>query len=221
MVWLCCLWALSCRSEASVALHIYQDRTAGCHLPHMLTTTIGAGGRAGCSREQVKAGISDLWKSLPHFICQRQLMVQCTGTECLTLCPPVPTACSLPKTDLGKAPEDHSTYQCRRKACRKAESPSMTSRMATVSTANAAKMMKMAMRPAQPLLLSPLCITMVQRTSDSSAEGNKKENSAEQQLWTDAACSLPAHPLFPVCRIHMLLAKLFSCFVLFRYLFSM
>lgn len=118
------------------------------------------------------------------------------------MCPPFSTACFLPKTALGKAPEDRPTYQCRRKACRKAESPSMTSRMATVSTANAAKMMKMAMRPAQPLLLSPLCITMVQRTSDSSAEGNKRKTglSSSYGLGTDTACSLPAHPFFPVCK---------------------
>lgn len=46
--------------EASVALHVYWDRTAGCHLPHMLKTTTGAGGQAGCSREQAEAGISEL-----------------------------------------------------------------------------------------------------------------------------------------------------------------
>lgn len=80
---------------------------------------------------------------------------------------------SLLKTAPRKALEDLITYQCRRNACRKAESPSMTSRMATVSTANAAKMMKMMIRPAQLLLLNPLCITMLQRTSDSSVKGNK------------------------------------------------
>lgn len=68
----------------------------------------------------------------------------------------------------------------------------MTSRMATVSTANAAKMMKMAMRPAQPLLLSPLCITMVQSTSDSSAEGNKRKTvlSSSYRQTQHAVCQL-------------------------------
>lgn len=61
------------------------------------------------------------------------------------------------------------TNQCRRKACRNADKPSMISRMATVSPANAAKIME---RPKNPPLLrenSPRCITMDQSTSDSSA----------------------------------------------------
>lgn len=105
-----------------------------------------------------------------------------------------PTALSLQRSDLGKAPTDRTTYQCRRKACRKADKPSMTSRMATVSTANAAKMMKMVMRPVQLLLLSPLSITMVQRTSDSSARRkNRKQilgNSCAQKQFGSS-------PIFP------------------------
>lgn len=70
----------------------------------------------------------------------------------------------------------------------------MTSRMATVSTANAAKMMKMVMRPVQLLLLSPLSITMVQRTSDSSARRkNRKQilgNSCAQKQFGSS-------PIFP------------------------
>lgn len=61
------------------------------------------------------------------------------------------------------------TNQCRRRACRNADSPSMMSRMATVRVAKAEKMMD---RPKNPPPLRedrPRCITMDQSTSDSSA----------------------------------------------------
>lgn len=64
-------------------------------------------------------------------------------------------------------------YQCSRRACRKAESPSMMRRMATVRTANMAKIMKTPTRPPQPLRRRPMFITMVHSTSDSSARGKR------------------------------------------------
>lgn len=63
----------------------------------------------------------------------------------------------------------HVTNQCRRKACRNADNPSMISRMATVSPAKAEKIME---RPKNPPPLRedrPRRITMDQSTSDSSA----------------------------------------------------
>ncbi|KAG7226559.1 hypothetical protein INR49_003716 [Caranx melampygus] len=63
----------------------------------------------------------------------------------------------------------HEGFLCRRRACRKADSPSMMSRMATVRVAKAEKMMD---RPKNPPPLRedrPRCITMDHRTSDSSA----------------------------------------------------
>lgn len=63
--------------------------------------------------------------------------------------------------------------QCRRRACRKADSPSMMSRMATVRVAKSEKMID---RPKNPPPLReerPRCITMDQSTSDNSAESMK------------------------------------------------
>lgn len=60
------------------------------------------------------------------------------------------------------------TNQCRRKACRNADNPSMISRMATVSPAKAEKIME---RPKNPPPLRedrPRCITIDHRTSDNS-----------------------------------------------------
>lgn len=56
----------------------------------------------------------------------------------------------------------------------------MTSRIATDRTAKMAKMMKTPISPPQPLFLSPMFITMVQRTSDNSAKqaGGKSKNSS-------------------------------------------
>lgn len=63
---------------------------------------------------------------------------------------------------------DKQAHQCSRRACRKAERPSMMRRMATVRTAKTAKMMKTPTSPPQPRMLRPILITMVQSTSDSS-----------------------------------------------------
>lgn len=64
--------------------------------------------------------------------------------------------------------------QCRRRACRKADSPSMMRRMATVRVAKAEKMMA---RPKNPPPLRddrPRCMTMDQSTSDSSEHTHTK-----------------------------------------------
>lgn len=79
------------------------------------------------------------------------------------------------------------THQCKRRACRKAESPSMTSRMATVSVAKAAKMKKRPKPPPRLLTLRPMWITMVQSTSESSAEKGERIRSAGQGVFTGKA----------------------------------
>lgn len=65
-------------------------------------------------------------------------------------------------------------HQCSRRACKNAERPSMIRRMATVSTANTAKMMKTPMSPPQPRRRRPMFITMVQSTSDSSRKARER-----------------------------------------------
>lgn len=56
---------------------------------------------------------------------------------------------ALPQLSL-QLPGDKQAYQCSRRACRKAERPSMTRRMATVRTAKTAKMTKTPTSPPQP-----------------------------------------------------------------------
>ncbi|MEQ2163675.1 hypothetical protein GOODEAATRI_032711 [Goodea atripinnis] len=68
----------------------------------------------------------------------------------------------------------HVTDQCRRRACRKADRPSMMSRMATVRVANAEKMIDRPKKPPPLREERPRCITMDQSTSDSSAERKHK-----------------------------------------------
>ena len=63
--------------------------------------------------------------------------------------------------------ESH-TYQCSLSVWRKAESPSINSRMATVSTAHGANTMKMATAPTGPSIFSPVANTMDHSTSDNS-----------------------------------------------------
>jgi len=60
------------------------------------------------------------------------------------------------------------TDQCRRNVCKNAESPSMTSRMATVSTAHGANRKKINTEPNEPPTEKPIWSTMFHRTSDSS-----------------------------------------------------
>ena len=77
------------------------------------------------------------------------------------------------------------SYQCSLRACRKAERPSMIRRMATVRTANTAKMMKTPPRPPQPRVRRPMCITIVQSTSDSSAR-HKRNTLNHVVYWANA-----------------------------------
>lgn len=77
--------------------------------------------------------------------------------------------------------------QCRRRACRKADSPSMTSRMATVRMAKAAKMIE---RPKNPPPLRddrPKCMTMDHRTSDSSAHTHTQNNAITTTYTQDSS----------------------------------
>lgn len=130
------------------------------HRPHSLTRmghfTVQPRNVAGSSDLPSRQDLSLCWSRVSKHVEQKKTT-------------------SLPGRAQGEAPAEHTTYQCRRKACRKADKPSMTSRMATVSTAKAAKMMKTTMSPTQLLLFNPLCITIVQRTSDNSAKGNNKK----------------------------------------------
>lgn len=60
----------------------------------------------------------------------------------------------------------------------------MTSRMATVSVAKAAKMKKRPKPPPRLLTLRPMWITMVQSTSESSAERKGRRVSRNRGLFT-------------------------------------
>lgn len=74
------------------------------------------------------------------------------------------------------------TNQCRRKACRNADKPSMISRMATVSPAKAAKITERAKNPPPLREDSPRCITMDQSTSDSSAINSNSNESLHHNI---------------------------------------
>lgn len=91
-------------------------------------------------------------------------------------------------------PGDKQAHQCSRRACRKAERPSMMRRMATVRTAKTAKMMKTPTSPPQPRLRRAMLITMVQSTSDSSV-GARRMTSASAVPCTHL---LNAHPSQPI-----------------------
>lgn len=82
-----------------------------------------------------------------------------TGAECVCVC-------------CGWVPV---SYQWRRRACRKADSPSMMSRMATVSVAKAEKIIERPKNPPPLLEERPRRITMDQRTSDSSAHSRRPQ----------------------------------------------
>lgn len=62
------------------------------------------------------------------------------------------------------------SYQCKRSACRKAESPSMISRMEIVNTAKKAKITKSTAAPTYPCHFNAIRITIPHSTSDNSAK---------------------------------------------------
>lgn len=76
------------------------------------------------------------------------------------------------------------SHQCRRRACRKADSPSMMSRMATVRVAKAEKMIDRAKNPAPLREDRPRCITMVQSTSDNSAHTHTRTQTVKTTRFT-------------------------------------
>lgn len=76
-------------------------------------------------------------------------------------------------------PQCSHAHQCSRRACRNAERPSMIRRMATVRTANMAKMIKTPMSPPQPRTRRPMFITMVQSTSDNSVRARETFSTTE------------------------------------------
>ena len=61
-------------------------------------------------------------------------------------------------------------YQCKRSACRKAESPSIISRMEIVNTAKKAKITKSTPAPTYPFHFNAIRITIPHSTSDNSAK---------------------------------------------------
>lgn len=61
------------------------------------------------------------------------------------------------------------TYQCSRRQCRNADSPSIRTKMATVSAAHTANTIHRAIPPTQPSNIRPLRSTMFHNTSDNSA----------------------------------------------------
>lgn len=90
-----------------------------------------------------------------------------------------------------------ATHQCNRSAWRKAERPSMISRIATVSVAKAAKMKNSPRPPAKLRTCRPMWITMVQSTSESSGGG-------ETQGATEFSKREPGGLLFPHFRAEFL-----------------
>lgn len=67
-------------------------------------------------------------------------------------------------------PNKNNTYQCNRSACKKADRPSMMSRMATVRTPKKKKTMVRRKKPPKLLEERPMRITMDHSTSDNSEQ---------------------------------------------------
>lgn len=70
--------------------------------------------------------------------------------------------------------EKYNTYQCNRSACKKADKPSIMSRMATVRTPKKEKTMVRRKKPPKLLEERPTRITMDHSTSDSSEQEEEK-----------------------------------------------
>ena len=64
-------------------------------------------------------------------------------------------------------------YQCSLRVCRKAESPSISSKMPTVRQAQGMNTRKITTQPAKPSIVVPMENTMVHSTSDSSVTGKE------------------------------------------------
>ena len=91
------------------------------------------------------------------------------------------------------------TYQCSRRQCRNAESPSIRTKMATVSVAHTANTIHRTIPPTQPSNISPLRKTMFHNTSDNSATKGTHYN-ADYNL---ASCLSDQHPTFTFGRTHI------------------
>lgn len=63
-----------------------------------------------------------------------------------------------------------NTNQCKRKVCRNADKPSMRTKIPTVRTAQNAKIAHKITPPNHDSDFSPICKTMVHKTSDNSAK---------------------------------------------------
>lgn len=74
----------------------------------------------------------------------------------------------------------NTTHQCRRKACKKADKPSIMRRMATVRMAKKQNTMARRKKPPRFLEERPMCITMDHSTSDSSK--GWKQGKAENDI---------------------------------------
>lgn len=84
------------------------------------------------------------------------------------------------------------TYQCSRRQCRNADSPSIRTKMATVSAAHMANTTHRAMPPSQPSNIRALRSTMFHNTSDNSATASTRYNAD----YKTASCLSDQHPIF-------------------------
>lgn len=73
-----------------------------------------------------------------------------------------------------------TTYQCSRRQWRKADRPSIRTKIAMVRVAQMANVIQRAIPPTQPSNISPLRNTMFHSTSDSSATASMPLHSASQ-----------------------------------------
>lgn len=84
------------------------------------------------------------------------------------------------------------TYQCSRRQCRNADSPSIRTKMATVSVAHMANTAHRAIPPPQPSNFRPLRSTMFHNTSDNSATTTIRYNADYER----ASCLSDQYPIF-------------------------
>lgn len=99
------------------------------------------------------------------------------------------------------------TYQCSRRQCRNADSPSIRTKMATVSAAHMANTIHRAIPPTQPSNIRPLRNTMFHNTSDNSATTGTCYNA--DYKW--ASCLRDQHHIFTSGRSQVQLLTSETC----------
>ena len=137
--------------------------------------------------------LTDFWTKIMHI----PLGVLTMSAIVALFCHPVETE------------EEWWTDQWRRRVCRNAESPSMTSRMATVSTAHGTKSTKMSSEPTGPPTEKPRWSIMFHSTSDSSVHTytqkytqtdthiNRHTHTHRNKLWCPINISTDSHSHWP------------------------